>query len=73
MENIIATIKKIECQNYDKLDYQARETLQQLYLQLNLQPVKFTALGFYTINLELLASILIGIFTYQVILVQFKT
>jgi 7tm Chemosensory receptor len=35
------------------------------------QPIIFTAFDFYTINLGLRASIMTGIISYQIILVQF--
>ena len=42
-------------------------TAQFLYdfrLQITLQPLKFTTAGYYTINLELLTGIFIGVVSY---------
>lgn len=69
---LVATaINKLELDNYDDLQTETREFLQNFYLQVNHQPVVFTAFGFCTINLALLASITTGIVSYQIILVQF--
>lgn len=71
MTGIATTINKIELNNYDQLKPEAREFLQNFYLQVNNQPIVFTAFGFFTINLALLASITTGVVSYQIILVQF--
>lgn len=62
----------VNCQ-LEELGSRSREILEKFYYQLNLQPVKFSALGFYTINQALLASIVTGVVSYQIILVQFHT
>lgn len=63
----------MECQFYDQIKDETREFLQNFYLQLVHQPVKFSAMGFFTIDLTLLASIVTGIVSYEIILVQFYT
>lgn len=71
MTDLATTVSKIECENYDQLTDEAREFVHKFYMQLIHQPILFTAYGFYTINLALLASITTGIVSYQIILVQF--
>jgi hypothetical protein len=41
------------------------EILQSFYIQIGMQPIEFTAAGYYTINLNFLAGILTGIASYQ--------
>lgn len=45
--------------------------MQNFYVQLVLQPVYFSAAGFYVVNFALLAAITTGIASYEIILVQF--
>ncbi|KAG5671383.1 hypothetical protein PVAND_001584 [Polypedilum vanderplanki] len=71
MTELATVVSKIECDNYEQLTDESREFVHKFYMQLNHQPVLFTAYGFYTINLALLASILTGIISYQIILIQF--
>lgn len=71
MASIATSIKKIECENYEKLPSEAREFLQSFYSQLVHQPITFTAHGFYVINRALLAAISTTIISYEIILVQF--
>lgn len=71
MNSLATTISKVESDNYDQHRGETRDFLQNFYLQLNHQPVVFTAFGFYTINLSLLAAIATGVVSYQIILVQF--
>lgn len=71
MSKIASQINNIQSDHYDQLNGDTRDFLQSFYLQVIHQPVKFTAMGFYTISLGLLASILTGIVSYQIILVQF--
>lgn len=70
MENFSINVNKIECNDFH-IDEEIRNTLHKFYLQLKLQPVMFTAFGFYKINLALLASVTTGVISYQIILVQF--
>lgn len=71
MMKLANKIVKIECDNFELLRSDTRDFLQNFYLQLMHQPVVFTAHGFYAINLALLGSIITGIVSYQIILVQF--
>jgi hypothetical protein len=71
MSKIATVVSKIECDHYERLTDETREFAHKFYMQLNHQPIVFTAYGFYTINLALLASICTGIVSYQIILVQF--
>ena len=71
MTDIAISIKNIQCEYLEQLRLEIREFLSNLYQQLIHQPVTFTAFGFYTINLGLLASISTGIVSYQIILLQF--
>jgi 7tm Chemosensory receptor len=64
-------IVQLESKNYSKLSPEMREILQNLYQQVVHQPIRFTAFGFFPINLTLLASIMTGVVSYQVILIQF--
>jgi len=50
-------ISNIETDNFCQLVSESRELIHNLYLQINQQPIQFTAYGFYTINLALLASV----------------
>lgn len=71
MMKIATNINKIESDCYEQLRSETREFMQNFYAQVINQPVVFTAYGFYTINLALFASIITGIVSYQIILVQF--
>lgn len=71
IKDISTIINQIETEQHEQLHVEARDFLQSFYLQLIHQPVAFTAFGFYIINLTLLASIVTGIVSYQIILVQF--
>lgn len=71
MSNFATTVKKLQCQYYDQLKSETREFLQNFYVQLLLQPIYFSAAGFYVINFALLAGITTGIASYEIILVQF--
>jgi 7tm Chemosensory receptor len=55
----------------DQLDSKSHEILLSFYQQVIHHPIKFTAFGLYSINLQLLASIITGVVSYQVILIQF--
>lgn len=69
---VATSIKVMESDHYDEIRAESREFLQSFYSQLINQPIVFTASGFYVINLPLLASIITGIVSYQIILVQFN-
>jgi hypothetical protein len=71
MKTLAETIDKIECDHYDHIESETREYLQRFYLQLNHQPVVFTAYDFYTINLSLLGTLATTLVSYLIILVQF--
>lgn len=71
MTDISISIKNIKFEHFEHLRSEIREFLSDFYQQMIHQPVTFTAFGFYTINLGLLASILTGIVSYQIILLQF--
>jgi hypothetical protein len=71
MTKITTAVCDIECENYEQLTDEAREFVHKFYMQLTHQPILFTAYSFYTINFALLASIITGIVSYQIILVQF--
>lgn len=68
---ISSKISEIQCQFYDKLLLRTLECLNNFYVQVNHQPIIFTTYGFYIINFGLLASIITGMVSYQIILVQF--
>lgn len=53
------------------MNNEMRFLLLSFYSQLNHQPLAFTAMGMYRISLSFLGSILTGIVSYQIILVQF--
>jgi hypothetical protein len=71
MTKLATVVSVIECDHYERLTDESREFVHKFYMQLNHQPVLFTACGFYTINLALLSAICTGIVSYQIILVQF--
>lgn len=65
------TVKKLQNQYYEQMESEAREFLQNFYTQILLQPIYFSAAGFYVINFALMAGIVTGIASYEIILVQF--
>lgn len=71
MMEIATNLNKFESEGFNELRGETREFLHNFYSQTIHQPVIFTAYGFYNINLALLASIITGIVSYQIILVQF--
>jgi len=71
MTKLTTIIKQQESDHYDLLDSEKRQFLQNFFMHLIHKPVAFTALGFFTINQALLASIITGIVSYQIILVEF--
>lgn len=64
-------VNKIECNNDIQVNGDVADILQRFYLQLHIQPISFTAFGFYKINLTLFASVITGTVSYQILLVQF--
>jgi 7tm Chemosensory receptor len=66
ISNLATNLNKIECENYDRLRVETREFLQNFYVQLNNQPILFTAVGVFVINYTLFASIVTGVLGYQV-------
>ncbi|CRK88194.1 CLUMA_CG001975, isoform A [Clunio marinus] len=71
MCELATTLDVIQCEQFENIPTNVQIFLQSFYLQVNHQPVSFSAFGFYTINLTLLASIITGIVSYEIILVQF--
>lgn len=71
MSQISVTINLVESDYHQKLSPETHQILRSFFSQVVNQPVKFTAAGFYTINLPLLASIITGVVSYQIILIQF--
>lgn len=65
-------IEQFETENHHNLDQESRITLNSFYMQLSSHPIFFTMLGFFNINLNLLAQILTGVTSFQIILVQFQ-
>lgn len=66
ISKLATTLNKVECENYDRLRVETREFLQSFYVQLNNQPILFTAFGIYVIDYTLFASIVTGVLGYQV-------
>jgi 7tm Chemosensory receptor len=71
MEKLASTIVRMQVNHQDELTFEMREALQSFYCQVTMQPIEFSAYGFFTLNLALLASITTGILSYLIILVQF--
>lgn len=57
ISRILNKISQIDCSQYENIQQTSGESFENLYMQLSLQPVKFTIAGFYTINLQFLASV----------------
>lgn len=72
MQQLILSIVDLTCAD-DFQSERVKSEIQIFYQLVNTHPICFTACGFYTINLELLASIILGVFSYQIILVQLKS
>lgn len=64
-------VEKIESKKYALLSVDEREILKSFHFQLSMNPVCFTIYGIFNIDLSLLARILTGIMSFQIILVQF--
>lgn len=73
MSSLATSVKKLQNFNCDRLRPETREFIQNFYFQLVSQPLIFTAAGFYVINFTFYASIITGVTSYQIILVQFYT
>ena len=71
MNHLATKVCKTECENYEQMSLECRDFVHKFYMQINQQPIAFTAFGFCTINLPLMASIGTGIVSYQIILMQF--
>jgi 7tm Chemosensory receptor len=71
MEKLATTISRIQVDHHKVQTFETRDILQNFYCQVTLQPITFTASKFVTINMELLASIIAGVLSYLIILVQF--
>lgn len=71
VSKIPTSIVNVELNHHRRLNPEMREVLQNFYLQTVHQPIRFTVFGLYTISLPLLASIITGIVSYQIILIQF--
>lgn len=69
---IAITIAETCTQMKENFKGETARLLQQLYSQTTLQPITFTAYGFFVINLELFSSIMIGTLSYLIILIQFS-
>jgi len=54
---ISKAISRIEIENHRQLGSESRDLIHNFYLQVNQQPIQFTANGFYTFNFALLASV----------------
>lgn len=72
MEKLSTSIIKTDSENENYVDFETKEILLNFYDQVNQQSLKFTTVGIYDINLQFFASINVGIFSYQIILVQFR-
>lgn len=71
MDSIASTISEVSAEGVSSLQRDSVNILQKFYLQVVHQPVEFTASGLFKINMELFASIITGVVSYQIILVQF--
>jgi 7tm Chemosensory receptor len=65
------TVNQIQINLHDAVTFEVRELLHSFMFQASFYPVTFTAFGFFTLDLKLLASIVTGILSYLIILVQF--
>lgn len=73
MTSIKMATKNLQCEYYETATAEVQMFLNQFYLQLVHQPVVFTAAGFFDFDLPVLASMLTGVISYQIILLQFRT
>lgn len=71
MTKLAMEVNFLSSECYDDTDNKVIELLSTFYMQLIHQPVEFTALGFFSIRLEFLASVVTGTLTYVVFLIQF--
>lgn len=71
MDSLASTVSEVSAENDENLSRESVDILQNLYLQVVHQPVTFTAGGFFEINMELFASMITGVVSYEIILVQF--
>lgn len=71
MNNLIFHLENFETENFDVLSIVHRDIIRSFHAQLSTNPISFTVFGFFAIDLSLLASILTGIISFQIILVQF--
>lgn len=72
MSDILFEIEQLEADNYHQINDETAQILRSFYLQLSNHPISFTIYGFFNINLNLLASILMSVTSFQIILVQFE-
>jgi 7tm Chemosensory receptor len=72
MEKIAINVSKIETEHRRQMTDEAREMFESFYVQVCHQPVAFSACGFFTLNMELLVSVVTSVLSYLVILVQFQ-
>lgn len=73
MSEILFEIEQLEADNFNQMDDDVKQILRSFYSQLSNHPISFTIYGFFNINLNLLASILMSVTSFQIILVQFQT
>lgn len=72
MSEILFEIELLESDNYYQINDEIKQILRSFYLQLTNHPIAFTVYGFFNINLNLFASILMSVTSFQIILVQFQ-